>query len=259
MTPVWLTDTVTSDLDRALRYTLLWGLEGVELRSVGTASDRVPFVNEQKLRRRLEEHDVPVAAVVPGLFEGAARDRAVWLNEVALCEEVFDFCRRVGCLRVVVSAFAEVAPDAASYAVEALRRAGVSAERWGLTLAVLNEVLMAHPTGAALAGLLDAVAHPAVQAAWDPAAAAQAGEDPQTGLQALVGRVGLVRCANVAGREQAWSAAPLGDGIVDWPAQLRTLHASGFEGPVSLTVNQKPAPKHGLHMATALIRMIRAM
>ena len=54
MTPIWLTDTVTGDLDRALHYTSLWGLEGVELRTVGGPEDRVPFVNEAKLRRRLE-------------------------------------------------------------------------------------------------------------------------------------------------------------------------------------------------------------
>ena len=64
MLTAWLTDTVTSDLDRALHYTLLWGLEGVELRTVGGAEDRVPFVNEAKLKRRLSEHELPVVAIV---------------------------------------------------------------------------------------------------------------------------------------------------------------------------------------------------
>ena len=95
-----------------------------------------------------------------------------------------------------------------------------------------------------------------MQAAWDPAAAAQAGEDPQIGLQALAGHVGLVRCYNVSEQGQAWTAASLDDGLVDWPAQLRMLHASGFDGPVTLEVHLKP-PKQGLRMATTLIRMIR--
>ncbi len=259
MLTVWLTDTVTTDLDRALHYTLLWGLEGVELRTVGKASEQVPFVNEEKLRRRLAEHEVPVAAVVPGLFMGAARDRAMWLNEVALCDEALAFCRRVGCSRVVVSAFAEAGPDDAALAAEALRRAGTAAARWGGTLCVLNEVGMAHPTGASLAGLLEAVAHPAVQAAWDPAAAAQAGEDPQAGLRALAGRIGLVRCYNVSEQGETWKAASLEDGLVDWPAQLGLLHTSGFDGPVSLEVHQPPLPKHGLRAATTLIRMIRGV
>lgn len=258
MLPAWLTDTVTSDLDRALHYTLLWGLEGVELRTVGKPSDQVPFVNEEKLRRRLAEHDVPVVAVVPGLFMGAAHDRAAWLNEVALCDETLDFCRRMGCPRVVVSAFAQAGPDDTAQAAEALRRVGTSAARRGMGVCVVNEAGMAHPTGAALAALLEAVAHPAVQAAWDPAAAVRAGEDPQAGLQALAGRVGLVQCYNVSAHDDAWTAAALEGGLVDWPVQLRMLHASGFNGPVTLEVHLKPFPQHGLRQATTLIRMLRA-
>jgi sugar phosphate isomerase/epimerase len=258
MNPCWLTDTVTSDLDRALHYTLLWGIDGVELRTVGGRADRVPYVNEEKLRRRLAEHAIPVAAVVPGLFTGAAKDRAVWLNEVTAFKETLDFCRRIGCARVVVSAFSEAGPDAADRAAEALRRAGAAASRQGLTLAVLNEVGMAYPTGAVLADLLAAVDHPSVHAAWDPAAAVQAGEAPRAGLQALTGRIGLVRCYNVVRQNGRWEAAPLEDGVVDWPDQLRLLYASGFDGPISLEIHLQPAAKHGLRMATALIQMIRA-
>ena len=259
MTPVWLTDTVTNDLDRALHYSLLWGLEGVELRTVGGASDQVPFVNEEKLRRRLTEHDMPVAAVVPGLFGGLASERAAWLNEIALMEETLAFCHRFGCSRVVVSAFSEAGADDTGHVAEALRRAGEAAARRGVTLTVLNEVDMAHATGTALAGLLTAVAHPSVQAAWDPAAAAQAGEDPQAGLQALAGHVGFVRCCNVAAQGAGWRPASLHEGIVDWPAQLQTLHDAGYDGPVSLAVHLTPKPKHGLRMATALIKMMRAV
>ncbi len=258
MLPAWLTDTVTSDLDRALRYTLLWGLEGVELRTVGRASDRVPFVNEEKLRRRLAEHEMPVVAVVPGLFEGPASHRATWLDDVAQLDETLGFCRRLGCPRVVVSAF-EADDDApGDTAADALRRAGTLAARRGLTLAVLNEAGMAHPTGAALARLLATVDHPAVRAAWNPAAAAQAGEDPLRGLEALAGRVELVRCTDGVLRGEAWHPTPLGEGAVGWRDQLRALHADGFAGPVSLEVNLEPPPRHGLRMATTLIAMIRA-
>ncbi len=75
MLPVWLPDTVTLDLDRALHYTLLWGLEGIVLRTVGGEADRVPHVNEARLKRRLSEHDLPAVAVDPGLFEQPAERR----------------------------------------------------------------------------------------------------------------------------------------------------------------------------------------
>ena len=259
MTPIWLTDTVTGDLDRALRYTTLWGLEGVELRTVGGPEDRVPFVNEAKLRRRLREQDLPVGAIVPGLFEGAAGERAAWLNEIATMGETLAFCRRIGCGRVVASAFAaETSADVRGAAVDALRRAGDAAARADVRLAVLNERGMAYPTGAALAELLEAVDHPAVRAAWSPAEALRSGESPAEGLRALGRRVGLVRCSDGRVRGEAWEEALPGEGEVGWAEQLGMLHAFGFDGPVSLEVYLDPPPKQGLRAATRLIQMMRA-
>ena len=259
MVPAWLTDTVTSDLDRALHYTLLWGVEGVELRTVGGDADRVPFVNEEKLKRRLREHDVPVVAVVPGVLEGSAAARAAWLNEVAQFEETLGFCTRIGCSCIVVSAFAGDEPVDQQAAIDALRRLGDKAARHKKHLAVVNETDMAHATGAELGALLAAVDHPAVRAAWNPIAAVRAGEPPEAGLNALGGSIALVRVANIRREAEAWLPAPLLEGVIDWPAQLRTLHAQGFAGPLSLDVQLDPRPKHGLRMATDLIRMIRAV
>ncbi|GIV62655.1 MAG: AP endonuclease [Rhodothermaceae bacterium] len=257
MIPVWLTDTVTSDLDRALHYTTLWGLEGLEVRTLGGPSERVPFVNERKLRRRLREHDLPVVAIDPGMFEGDAADRRTWLNEVAAFEETLSFCHRIGCRIVVVSAFSQAGdPDAA---VEALRRAGDAAARYGCVVAVLNEWGGAHPTGQALGTLLDAVDHPSVQAAWSPAEAVRAGERAREGLAALAGRLALVRCRDGRGTGADWEPCLPGEGAVQWEEQLADLAAAGYEGPVSLEVDRKPGPRFGLQAATRLIMMIRAV
>ena len=84
MTTAWTTDVSTQDAARAVRQTLLWGLDGVALRTVGGA--RVPDVTEGPLRRRLQDAELPVVALDPGLFEGDA-SRAAWLNDVAVLEE----------------------------------------------------------------------------------------------------------------------------------------------------------------------------
>lgn len=257
MTPIWLTDTVTNNLDRALHYTLLWGLEGVELRTLGGPADRVPFVNEARLKRRTAEQDVPVLAVVPGMFEGPADDRGGWLNEVAMLEETLQFCRRIDCPCVVTSAFAAGAGEPLAGAVEALRRAGTAAARYGVTLAVLNEDGMACATGGAVAALLDAVAHPGVRAAWSPAVALRAGEDPEEGLAALGPRVALVRCADGRMEDGTWVAALPGEGAVGWPRHLQRLRALGFDGPVSLEVDVEPRAKQGTRAAYQMITMLR--
>lgn len=268
MLPVWLTDTVTPDLGRAMHYTLLWGLQGVELRTVGSAAERVPRVNERQVAESLEANDMLPVAISPGLFEAPLAARAHWMNDLATFGETVRFAERIGCPRVVVGAFGgeeEGRGGVADEAVEALRRAVEQAAPAGLTLAVRNETDGRHATGQSLAHLLDAVAEAtgrpgAVQAAWDPAAALRAGEDPAEGLRALGERVTLVRCSDgVADPQQGtWQDTSFGEGAVGWEEQLRLLHGVGFQGPLSLEVNVEPRPKEGLRAATRLIRMIRA-
>ncbi len=260
MIPALLTDTVTLNLDRALYLTLLWGLEGVELRTIGGASDRVPFVNEEKLRRRLLENELPAVAVVPGMFEGPVRDRRPWMNEVAAFDEVLSFCQRIACPCVVVSAFAaEEETTPLEEAARALQMAGEKAADYGVRVAVLNEPGSAFPTGRALATLLEAVDHPAVGAAWNPGTALQAGENPTEGLRALAGRVLLVRCSDwrIDPDRGAWEPAPFGEGAVGWPAQLQLLREMDFAGPLSLEVHAEPRMKRGLHDATRLLQLLR--
>ncbi len=256
MLPVWLSDTVTTDLDRALHYTHLWGLEGLALRTLGRAGDRVPFVNEAKLRRRLAEHEMPVAAVSPGMFEGDVSDRIAWMNEIAAFEETLAFCRRIDCPLVLVSAFL---PGASVEAVAgALRSAGEAAARKGIVVGVRNEWAGAFPTARALAAVLDAVAHPAVRAAWSPAEALRAGEPASAGVEVFRGRPAFVRCFDGTGKGEAWRPTPLGEGDVGWGDVLRRLRADGCEGPVCLEVTTEPRPRAGLRDATTLLRMLRA-
>lgn len=258
MVLAWLTDTVTSDIDRAIHYTLLWGLEGVELRTVGSVEERVPHVNEEKLVRRLHEHEFPVVSIVPGMFQGPAAERTIWLNELVTFEEVLQFCQRIDCPRIVLSAFADQQVDRDA-AVEALQRAGEEADGYGISLAVMNEWGMAHPTGHALAALLDEVDHALVQAAWHPAAALRAGEDPREGLNALAGRVELVRCADGLMRAGRWQERTVGDGAVGWKQQLEMLEQRSYGGPLSLEVNIEPKPEEGLRSASRLIELRRAV
>ncbi len=259
MTPVWTTDSVTTDLARAVHYTLLWGLEGVVLQTVGGADDRVPFVNEAALRARLADAELPVAAVMPGLFEGAASARASWLNDLAVLDDVAAFCHRVGCEIVRVGALGGGKGDADA-AAEALRQAGAVAARQGLRLAVRNDADTAVATGAALADLLARVNRDAVGADWRPADALAAGEDPADGLDSLVeAGVEIVTVGARDGRIEAgeWEETVLGEGDVGWDGHVGALAEAGFDGPLVLDALPGPPKTHGLRTATALVRLSR--
>lgn len=257
MIPVWLTDTVTSDLNRALHYTQLWGLHGVELRTVGGPDDRVPFVNEKQVREQLDGTDLLIGSVVPSMFEGPVHDRAAWMNDLIRFEDTLKMCERVGCPRITISPFAGTPDRSVDPIVDALRRAGEKAEAHGRYVAVRNGPETACPTGRALADVLSRVDHPHVRAAWNPAGALRAGEDPLDGLTALAGLVTLVRCSDGRRTGDHWEDAPLGDGAVGWMRQFRRLHARGFRGPISLEVYVEPRPEQGLRDATTLIHMLR--
>lgn len=252
MLPGWFPDTVTPDLDRALHYTLLWGLEGIVLRTVGRRGDRVPHVNETKLKRRLAEQEIAPLAADPGLFEGRAEERSAWLNDLATLPEPLAFCDRIGCRNLLVGAL----PGDEALAAEPLRRAAEAAARYGVTLAVRNET-GARPTATDVAALLDAIGRPGVQACWSPADALEAGEAALDGLRALGGRVGLVVVRDGSVTAEGWVPRPLGEGAVGWEDVLRGLHALGYDGPLCLDLRDLEAPSEGLAEATTLIRLTR--
>ena len=257
MTTALTTDAATQDPARAVRFTLFWGLDGVVLRTIGGA--RVPDVNEGPLRRRLDEADLPVLALDPGLFEGAAVDRAVWLNDVDRLADVAPFAARVRCGLVRVGALA-AGEGNRELAAEALRAAGVEAERLGLRLSVRNEAHSAVATGAALAALLHEVGHPAVGADWRPVDAWIAGEAPDDGLAALA--AAGVAVASVSARDGrredgGWHETAVGEGGFPWDAHLVALAAAGAEGPLVIDALPAPARTAGLTSATALIQSAR--
>ena len=243
MTTAWTTDLATQDAARAVRLSLLWGLDGVALRMVG--GGRVPNVAEGPLRRRLEDAELPVVALDPGLFEADASSRAGWLNDIAALEDVAPFARRAGCDLVRVGGFSD--GDLLDRAV-ALGAAGVRADALGLRLAVRNEVGTGVATGADLASLLAQIADPAVVADWRPADALEGGESPADGLEALVS-AGFVPAA-VGVRDL--------EGAVGWPDHLAALAAAGFGGPLVLDALPAPPRSAGLAASTALVQVARS-
>ena len=239
MTAALVTATVAPDLRAAVDSALLWGAEAVVLRTVGRG--RVPDVNEARVRALLEEAETPAVAVDPGLFEGPADARAMWLDDLESLAALAPFCRRLGCETVIVGPLAG-ADREANAAAEPLRRAGDAAARHGLRLAVRNDG--AAPEAAALADLVAAVDHEAVLATWSVAASRRAGEDSARAAAALAGRpLALVEA------DEAFALAP------PEASGLLALARGGFSGPVALAFGG--VPEDGLGTTTALVRSIR--
>lgn len=253
MTTALLTDTVAERLAGAADFALLWGVDGVALRMVGR--DRVPHVNGPAVLARLRETELDLLVADPGLFVGAAAERAVWLNEVATFDETAAFCRRLGCRTVRCGAL-----DGAPGTAEALRMLGDAAAGAGLRLAVGNDA-EGVATGAALAALLAETAHPAVGAEWRPAEALAAGETG--GYAALLDAGVAVHAVEVRDLDPEGYGVTPGEGVVGWPETLAALAAAGFDGTLVLDLRdardgEATLKSVGLRRATAMIRLARA-
>lgn len=260
MTLASLSDLLTRDLDRAINYALLWGLEALELRMIGDG--RVPYVNEEKLRRRLVESELEIASIVPGIFEGDVADRATWLNEIAEISDSIAFCKRIGCDTIVVSAFhhendGDAGADRSSGAVEAFRRMSDAVAKSGIQIAVLNETGSRAPTASRLAELVSAVDRPNVRGAWSPVESLRNGEDPGDGARLLQGLLALVRCSDVKrSKSGSWTRTPLGEGSTGWRPLLEILGAD-FDGVISFDAFVEPAAKQAIRDTTWLPRAWR--
>ena len=253
MTTALLTDTVADGLASALDLALLWGADGVALRTVGR--DRVPHVNQAAVEARLRQSELDLLLVDPGLFGPEAAPRSVWMNEVAAFDETAAFCRRLGGGLVRCGAL-----DGSAGAVDALKALGDAAAQAGVRLAVGNERGGA-ATGAELAQLLAAVGHPAVGAEWRPVEALAAGETG--GAAALLDAGVSVFAAEVRDATTDGEPRPPGEGDVGWSGALSALEAAGFDGPLVLDFGAaRGGPERvrtvGLRWTTAVIRLARA-
>ncbi len=260
MTPAWLPDTVTTDLDRIVSRALLWGVEALELRLVGGATRRVPHVNEPPLRRRLEESELAVASITPGLFEGDPGSGASAMDDLARLDDSLAFCRRFGCPVVVVSSF-QGGEQAGDRAATWLRRAGDRAARAGVTLAVANEPGMVAADPDRLGELLNAVSHPAVAAALDLGAlpAGAAGDGPPVTASALDSALSAAAALAGCAALVRWGSPEPGSAAVPPGDVARVLRRAGFDGPVSMVLPVGASGKEGLHRATALVSALRAV
>jgi sugar phosphate isomerase/epimerase len=96
-------------------------------------------------------------------------------------------------------------------------------------------------------------------AAWNPMEAMMAREHPVDGIDALAGRIGLVRCSNGIQVGNGWEPRTIDRGAIEWADQIDRLRRMSFDGPVSLEIRVDPGPKSGLRESMALIDLLRTV
>jgi sugar phosphate isomerase/epimerase len=217
------------------------GFEAVELRTFGDDSRRFAcdpaLSDEAKTRTMFLERGVEVLSVATGVrFDepvwppvlgmlGSHRERSVREGKRAV-----DLAVGLECPLVRVFGFEypnrEKRPAALARIAERLRMVCDHADKSGVRIVVENGGSFA--TAAELADLIRAVNHPLAGACYCNATAAAVGEDPSAGIGLLGDRLWLARVKDVKDGRPCL----LGDGEMKCEAFVRTLAATGFNGPL---------------------------
>jgi L-ribulose-5-phosphate 3-epimerase len=246
-----ITDEISADLATALRVCDSLGVQTIELRTVDGCN--LVHHDDTTLRRMR-------AAIQGGGFRCAVIDTP-FLKETTVgapvSEDEWTAFRRglaaaaeFGATTVRVFSGARPASPNGSFgwAAETLAEATQLADEAGLHVALEIEFACAAATGLEAGALLDALPAGDLGIVWDPGnearfAGAAAGPESYAAVRDRIVHV-HVKDVDASGR---WTR--VGDGIVDWPGELRRLAADGYDGLLSLETHYSLA-SGGLVAAT---------
>ncbi len=253
-----ITDEIDDDLDHALDVLSEYGIQAVELRTVGGKNISAITHDELlSLRALIDARGLEVVSIASPVFKTDLPDAAVgragivgdmhgatavgFEDQIDLLERCIEIARRLNAPMIRTFTFwkrGPMTPDVEDKIVDSYATAARMAEDAGVTLIVENEHACFTGTGAETARLVSRIASPAVKIVWDPGNAVYAGESPfPAGYEAVRPLLAHVHVKDVLIADAAAGAlewAVVGAGIARWPEQIAALKADGYGGFLSL-------------------------
>lgn len=240
-----VSDELTLDFREAVSHALPWGITRYEIRCL--KSGRIPAIDPVEwadVLACIRERGVTVTALSPGIFKHPLSARAELENELAVTlPRTIAMGRESGTSLIIVFGLKrEVDEPASNYmvAVDLLRRAAALAEREGIRIAIENEPGFWCDTGENTRRIITDVGSPALGANWDPANAIGCTEVPYPdGYEAVKPVIMNVHVKDTV-RGALVQCVPIGEGLIDWPGQLRALVRDGVVPHVTIETHCHP-------------------
>ena len=239
------TNEIDPDFTKALPIALAWGIGNLELKIIAPGI-RVPDGSESQwepIHAAFTSGEMRCIALSPGCFMGSFDNYKADLARLDAC---LGRAEQLKAKLVVVFSFARgEAPDDAkipSSHVQALREAARRAEDHGLTLALENMSGQWADTVPNTVRLLEQVDHPAFGLNWDPGNAAYAGDQnvfPE-GYERIKPFMVHFHLKDHILDTPPGRWATLGDGQLDYEAQLRQVVAEGYRGWFVIETHHEP-------------------
>lgn len=244
-----ITDECTHDPFTAIELGKRWGIDHYEIRYAHRwRVPEGPAWAADQVAAAVKAYGVTVTAISPGLFKPVMRtdgSKIPLSTETAaeirrhldeLLPRFFDFAGRLATRNITVFALPKPAgagDGPPSIVIDSLAEAAGKAATAGFTLLLENGQGSWADTGAASRAILDAVNSPALRMTWDPANVVHGGfaEDPvREGYPLIKPYVANVHVKDAVCQAGKGKWVMLGQGRVDWNAQIAALRADGYEG-----------------------------
>lgn len=274
-----ITDELSQDLEYALSAMAEYGVQGAELRGLwGTNIADIKPELVRRARATLSAHGAVVSCLATPILKCdlGSSTRSILgqmhLASARTIDEQSDVLKR--CLDLAgqfetryIRVFTfwrkgEMTADVEARIVEALRSFGEIAAKSGVTLLVENEYACYVGTGVEAARVVASVAHPFVQACWDPGNALCAGELPfPVGYEAIKSCAKHIHIKDgvveQGGASVRWTV--VGEGDIDYVGHIAALKRDGYDGYLSLETHYIPrdgTPEDGSRPCLAALRKL---
>lgn len=248
----FINDEVSRDLDEAIAFARAEGLGAIELRMIGDVNVvELPVPELERIRAKLDAAGLRVAALStplfkcplggawddddPDPFKAASRDFA---DHLALIPKVVAAAHLLGTEQLRCFAFLGrgAFADVREAIVERLRRAGdaLVALDPNLRFCIENEHTTYVRLAEEVAALVRELGDP-FDVLWDPGNAYASGaRAPLLGVEAVAGLVTHVHVKDPRADGDGVRFVVVGEGAIDYPAQVAAWVAGGYRGYVSL-------------------------
>jgi len=258
-----VSDEISKDFRKAVEYGVEWGITDYEIRTLTTG--RVPYVANDEInlvKEVVKAYDLNISAISPGLFKISLNDEEqLKLQIEENIYESFRLADRLGTHNVIIFGFKRYVREPQSnylQVIHILRRMASLAERYGFQLLLENEPDFWADSGVNTAKILDDIDSKNLNANWDPANAAAAGEIPYPyGYLALRKHIRSIHVKDFRKTaDDDHEYVVVGDGVVDWQGQLRAVMHGVDINYITIETHCKPLINNSHRNLVKIIDML---